>query len=80
MNSHDLSSCFSNSQLLANLVSFLSLTMLLPCNFEGNLRPHTILSAQWLRILLPMQETRVGALVWEDPTHHGATKPVRHNY
>ena len=26
-----------------------------------------------------MQGTRVRALVWEDPTCHGATKPVRHN-
>ena len=38
------------------------------------------LVAQWLRILLPMQGTRVGALVWEDPACRGATKPVRHNY
>ena len=36
--------------------------------------------AQWLRIRLPMQGTRVWALVREDPTCHGATKPVRHNY
>ena len=27
-----------------------------------------------------MQGTRVQALVWEDPTCRGATKPVRHNY
>ena len=27
-----------------------------------------------------MQGTWVQALVWEDPTCHGATKPVRHNY
>ena len=27
-----------------------------------------------------MQGTRVWALVWEDPTCRGATKPVRHNY
>ena len=27
-----------------------------------------------------MQGTRVRALVWEDPTCHGATKPVHHNY
>ena len=32
--------------------------------------------AQWLRIRLPMQGTQVQALVWEDPTCHGATKPV----
>ena len=38
------------------------------------------LVAQWLRICLPMQETRVRALVWEDPTCRGATGPVSHNY
>ena len=36
------------------------------------------LVAQWLRIRLPMQETRVRALVWEDPTCREGTKPVRH--
>ena len=36
--------------------------------------------AKWLRICLPMQETRVRALVWEDPTYRGAAKPVCHNY
>ena len=29
---------------------------------------------------LPMQGSRVRALVQEDPTCHRATKPVRHNY
>ena len=29
---------------------------------------------------LPMQGTRVRALVQEDPTCCGSTKPVRHNY
>ncbi|KAJ8786202.1 hypothetical protein J1605_006422 [Eschrichtius robustus] len=38
------------------------------------------LVVQWLRIYLPMQGTRVRALVWEDPTCRGATKPMRHNY
>ena len=38
------------------------------------------LVAQWLRIRLPMQGTQVQALVQEDPTCHGATKPVCHNY
>ena len=37
------------------------------------------LVAQWLRICLPMQGTRVRALVWEDPTCRGATRPVSHN-
>ena len=36
--------------------------------------------AQWLRIRLPMQGTRVQALVWEDPTCHVATKPMHRNY
>ena len=40
----------------------------------------TPLVVQWLRICLPMQGTRVRALVWEDPTCRGATKPVHHNY
>ena len=38
------------------------------------------LVAQWLGICLPMKGTRVRALVWEDPTCRGATKPVSHNY
>ena len=38
------------------------------------------LMAQWLRIRLPMQGTRVWALVREDPTCRRATKPMRHNY
>ena len=38
------------------------------------------LVAQWLRIHLPVQGTRVRALVREDPTCRGATKAVRPNY
>ena len=37
------------------------------------------LVAQWLRVCLLMQGTWVRALVWEDPTCHGATGPVGHN-
>ena len=40
----------------------------------------TSLVVQWLRIRLPMQGTRVRALVREDPTCRGATKPMHHNY
>ena len=40
----------------------------------------TSLVAQWLRIRLPLQETRVRALVREDPTCRGPTKPMLHNY
>ena len=38
------------------------------------------LVVQWLRIHLPMQGTWVQALVREDPTCRGATKPTHHNY
>ena len=40
----------------------------------------TSLVAQWLRVHLPMQGTRVLALVQEDPTCCRVTKPVQHNY
>ena len=40
----------------------------------------TSLVEEWLRIHLPMQGTRVRALVREDPTCYKATKPVCHNY
>ena len=46
-------------------------------------KPQTLgasLVVQWLRIHLPVQGTRVQALVREDPTCRGATKPVHHNY
>ena len=35
---------------------------------------------QWIRIHLPRQEKSVQSLIWEDPTRHGATKSVPHNY
>ena len=38
------------------------------------------LVAQWLTLCLLMQGTRVRALVWEDPTCRGATRPVSQNY
>ena len=38
------------------------------------------LVAQWLRICLLMQGTRVQALVWEDPTCRRAAGPLSHNY
>ena len=40
----------------------------------------TSLVAQWLRIRLPVQGTRVQSLVQEDPACRGATKPMHHNY
>ena len=52
-------------------------------NQKWNFKNNTIgasLVAQWLRIRLPMQGTWVRALVQEDPTCCGATRPVYHNY
>ena len=46
----------------------------------NNKRWRASLVAQWLRVCLPMQGTRVRALVWEDPTCRGATRPASHNY
>ena len=58
------------------------LTEYLPCGMEEDEKGSvwTSLVVQWLRIHLPMQGTRVQVLVQGDPTCHGATKPVRHNY
>ena len=49
-------------------------------SLRGKTKLGASLVAQWLRICLPMQGTRVRALVWEDPACRGATKPVSHNY
>ena len=46
--------------------------------YKGTQRASLV--AQWLRICLSMQGTPVRALVWEDPTCRGATRPVSHNY
>ena len=45
-----------------------------------NTKQGASLVAQWLRILLPTWGTWVQALVREDPTCRGATKPACHNY
>ena len=55
-------------------------SILLVTNDIKNSVPGTSPVAQWLRIHLPMQGTRVRALVWENPTCRRATKPVRHSY
>ena len=38
------------------------------------------LVAQWSRIHLPVQATRVWSLIWDDPTCCTATNPVHHIY
>ena len=48
--------------------------------FKFKMNCRTSLVAQWLRICLPMQGARVRALVREDPTCRGASKPVHRNY
>ena len=45
---------------------------------KRNLRASLV--AQWLIICLPIQGTQVRALVQEDPTCRGVTKPACHNY
>ena len=68
----------TESQLMSNIPirrEILTIIELLQLTHTG-----TSLVAQWLRIRLPMQGTRVRALVQEDPTCHGATKPMHHNY
>ena len=40
----------------------------------------TSLVVWWLKISLPMQETRVRSLVWKDHSCHGTTKPLCRNY
>ena len=49
---------------------------------QSNKDPISLASlvAQWWRICFPMQETWVQSLIWEDPTCHGATEPLNHNY
>ena len=47
---------------------------------DKNKQRGTSLVVQWLRIRLPMQGTWIRSLVRDDPTCHGATKPVCHNY
>ena len=63
------------------LTSVLSIQLLIPFIevFLKNYYFRASLVVWWLRICLPMQGTRVRALVWEDPTCRRATKPVRHN-
>ena len=59
---------------------FLSTGGLEPILNKHKLRVWASLVAQWLRVCLPMQGTRVRALVWEGPTCCGATGPVSQNY
>ena len=55
-------------------------TLWSPFLMEFKYEERDSLVVQWLRILLPMEGTRVQSLVQEHPTCLGATKPMRHNY
>ena len=66
--------------ILSWMVLNLSESLFLICKMDTKRLAGTSLVAQWLRICLSMQGTRVRALVQEDPTCRGATKPVHHNY
>ena len=77
---------FSVSLILAILVSvkwYLTVIFDLVVSSKSEslkmLPPWAFLVAQWLRIRLPMQGRQVQALVREDPTCLGATKPASHN-
>ena len=63
---------------LACFLGLESITIIREMQIKTTMR--AFLEVQWLRICLPMQGTRVRALVWEDPTCRGATSPVSHNY
>ena len=70
----DINICHIYSKEIHTELQNSSLFLSLKSTFRASL------VAQWLRICLLMQETRVRALVWEDPTCRGATRPVSHNY
>ena len=70
---------FLNYYLKGNIFSLKKIQMIAN-SFLSNGDNRASLVAQWLRVCLPMQGTRVRALVWEDPTCRRATRPVSHNY
>ena len=74
--SHPVCGIYSSPSKLKQYVNYTP-KKLLP---KSQKKKGASLVAQWLRICLPMQGTRVRALVWDDPTCRGATGPMSHNY
>ena len=52
----------------------------LPKQLKSKYSSRDFPGVQWLRIRLPKQGTWVQSLVQENPTCHGATKPMHHSY
>ena len=76
---------YSKKVFFQSIILFILFEMLtINLSFQNTFIKRTVygasLVAQWLRICLPMQGTRVRALVWEDPTCRRATGPMHHNY
>ena len=79
-NSNNGISAFPADQLFTCSINALCVLLTLSHRILKKQILRTSLVAQWLRIRLPMQGTRVRALLREDPTCLGATKPVSHSY
>ena len=88
---HDLISVYLSNLLFSYLTRCTSAMQTSLHFFEQGKPRRTALVAQWLRIrlsgaslvashCLPTRGTQVRALVQEDPTCCGATRPVCHNY
>ena len=69
-----------HSLLLKTTSAIFACLLAIPLSSSINILIWASLVAQWLMVCLPVQRTRVQALVQEDPTCHEATRPVRHSY
>ena len=75
--------CYSTikkNKIMPFAATWMDLEIIILSEVSQKVKDRASLVAQWQRICLPMQGTWVRSLVQEDPTCHGATKPMRHNY